>query len=168
MAGVVESVRRNSKVGVIAGSSMIAVGVLAIAVQFFGTRTSARFRGADAFFSIDEGKTFFVDSASQIPPFEHGGQQAVRAYVYSYGNGKQYVAYLERYTPAGRAIMQQIEQQSQSRAPDGRLVARSATEREVKRPGEANWHNAEKDQAYAHALLDPRAPDGSIPDLVQP
>src|SRR5688500_13766950 len=51
-------------------------------------------------FTTDDGKTLFTDNARKLPPFDHYGKPAYRAYVYTCDGGKtQFVAFLERYTP---------------------------------------------------------------------
>ncbi len=52
------------------------------------------------FFTTDEGKTLFADSATLKPPFQHEGKVAYRAHVYSIDNGKTtFVAYLSKWSP---------------------------------------------------------------------
>jgi hypothetical protein len=36
-----------------------------------------------AFYTTDDGKTWFTDDAERLPPFDHGGKQAVRLYLFS-------------------------------------------------------------------------------------
>jgi hypothetical protein len=81
-----------------------------------------------AFFTVDDGKTFF-EAPAQVPPFTHRGREAVRAVVYSCDGGKtQFVAYLLRHPPDERAAAEAILKRG-GRMPPG----------EVKRPGEAEW-----------------------------
>jgi len=54
---------------------------------------------SSAFYSDDDGKTWFKDDYDKIAPFDHNGKPAVRAYVYSYSGG-DFVGYLEKYTDA--------------------------------------------------------------------
>src|SRR5688500_20263081 len=53
---------------------------------------------AQTFYSDDDGATWFADSDSKVPPFDHNGKQAVRARGYKCG-GKTFVNHLARYTP---------------------------------------------------------------------
>lgn len=56
------------------------------------------FSGKSAFFSDDDGNTWFIDSVYKTAPFDHDGKQAVRAVIYSYDHGsKEFCAYLMRY-----------------------------------------------------------------------
>jgi len=101
--------------------------------------------GGRMLFSVDDGKTWFADDASKIPPFEKDGKRAVLAHVYRCADGTEFVNHLERFTPEAKQALERAN------APDptgkGR-PDRSAVQgaymagREVKRPGDAKWVNA--------------------------
>ena|ERR1700722_20041704 len=89
------------------GNSIAAVGTtlalfIAAAVVFHGYFSSAASnRHGDpfsAFYSDDDGQTYFKDSTFKFPPFDHNGKTAYGALVYSDGDRK-FVAYLVRFTP---------------------------------------------------------------------
>src|SRR5689334_21127700 len=62
-----------------------------------------------AWFSSDDGKTWFKDDQYKVPPFDHQGRPACRAYVFTCDNGKTaFVAYLERFTPEAQRRLQEI------------------------------------------------------------
>ena len=61
---------------------------------------------AKAFFSDDDGQTYFTDAADKIPPFDHKGKQAVTAYVFRCNGGKPFVGYLEMYDPQTKKVME--------------------------------------------------------------
>jgi hypothetical protein len=89
-----------------------------------------------AFFSDDDGKTYFADDASKVAPFDHNGKQAVRAWVYSC-NGKKFVSHLERYTPEAKVKLEQAR--AQAKGDLTVLDAIQMTGVEVKKPGEGAW-----------------------------
>jgi hypothetical protein len=61
------------------------------------------FSGKTAFYTDDEGQTWFIDSVYKTTPFDHDGKQAVRAVIYSYEHGgKQFCAYLMRDNPSDK------------------------------------------------------------------
>jgi hypothetical protein len=100
------------------------------------------FEGGSAFFSVDDGKTFFEADASNIPPFMHEGREAVQALVYSNDGGKtQFVGYLMRFTPSGVEYLRE----SRARAAASKkptlpgLNTELQANTEVKRPGEKAW-----------------------------
>lgn len=50
-----------------------------------------------AWYTVDNGASWFQDSAERIPPFEHEGKQAVRLHLYSCDDGKTtFVGYLQK------------------------------------------------------------------------
>jgi len=55
-----------------------------------------------AFYSADDGASFFTDDLKLVPPFDSGGKKAVKAYVYRCSDGKQFVGYLERYSDVAK------------------------------------------------------------------
>jgi len=103
---VSESPRTNQKLGVRAGLALLIVGLGIIAIQFF--------RGGDrgitvseyAFYTDDNGKTFFKDDRFKVVPFDHNGKQAYRADVFRCPDGKQFVGLLYRHTAIGKKTME--------------------------------------------------------------
>jgi hypothetical protein len=51
-----------------------------------------------AYYSDDDGQSYFKDSAYKFPPFDHDGKTAVQAMVFL-DHGSKIVGYLIRYTP---------------------------------------------------------------------
>src|SRR5262245_26007153 len=52
-----------------------------------------------AYYSDDDGQTWFADSIFQVPPFSHAGRVAVLAQVYTYAGGsKKFCAYLTQFS----------------------------------------------------------------------
>ena len=60
----------------------------------------------EAYYSDDDGQTYFKDSVYKFPPFDHGGKTVVQA-VLAESNGHRFVGYLMRYTPQAREKLQQ-------------------------------------------------------------
>jgi hypothetical protein len=142
----------------------VAVGVLAIVVT---ASISLAFRmGSDSaggvptqlYYSADDGQSFFVDNAERIPPFDHGGKQAVRASVYRYGaSGKPFVAYLERLNADGQKKVLDPQLTSDQRA---ELASRYS---EIKKPGEKDWVRA--NSAAASRVMARKPPQGATEEL---
>ena len=148
----------------------IAAGVLVLACAFIAFRMSAAGPGrvsTEAFFTIDDGKTWFVDESSKIAPFQSDGREAVRAYVFEC-NGKRFVNHLERFTPEGRKAVEAAMQGNgaDASAPAGQLRLTGA---EVKKPGATHWTPL-GDLAKAGPILRPKCPDGGAenPKPVEP
>ncbi len=122
----------------------VAIGVTVIALWFIishlrsGAGRSLPAEGRQAFYSDDDGKTWFSDSAGRIPPFLHDGKEAVAAHMAVDRNGNPYVLYLERFTPEGKRRLA-----GGTGAPlmdhPAVLDPHVATDIEVKAPGGKEW-----------------------------
>lgn len=113
-----------------------------------------------AFFTVDDGKTWFVDDVTRLAPFDHEGKEAVRAYV-AECNGKKFVNHMERYTDEGKQAMAKVHDAAKKGPPPGMLVAMAQQRgRELKRPGDPKWHKVSEGTA-ATAIMTPQCPEGS-------
>lgn len=86
------------------GAMAIAVGLAVLGVGFLAWRmaggVTSRPPGQLIWFTTDDGKTWFADSATKLPPFDHNGKMAYRCYVYTCDGGRtEFVSHLERFTP---------------------------------------------------------------------
>jgi hypothetical protein len=92
-----------------------------------------------AFYSIDDGLTYFSDSPERLPPFDYDGKVAVRAHVFKCNDGKKFVGYLERYTEPAKAILARHYGGGGSASMTTDELKVLATGREFKRPGPGGW-----------------------------
>lgn len=132
---------------------------------FFYFRTTDANPAADnsvvmAFFTDDDGATTFQDDVTKIPPFDHHGKEAVRAYLFS-SKGKQFVGYLEKYSNAAQAKLAGLKMDVKHAMEIER--ARSAVVPDVKRPGEKKW--VPRTSPAGQKIIDVSAPDGSKSDI---
>lgn len=133
--GIFAAMREHPGVS-IAGWTVVIVGVAVWLVIFMhsGPPTNVDV-STGAWFSTDDGKTWFKDDQKKLPPFDHDGNPAYRAYVFDCDNGKgPFVAYLERYTPEAQQQLHQM--QTAKRPPELGALQRIMTSGvEVKEPG---------------------------------
>jgi hypothetical protein len=127
----------------------IAIGVIIVMVVFIfrvagGNGTPAFPR--KAFFTEDDGASWFVDDANKVPPFDHKGKQAVRAYVYKCGD-KTFVNHMERFTPGAKKKLEQTPGDDLLAKSDPSISGIPVNSKEVKSPGQRVWVN----------IADPRA-----------
>jgi len=92
--GIRETLEKKKSLTVVAMVVVIIGSIIAIIVQARGLGPVGP---GDAFYTVDDGKTFFVGDAKNLPPFDQGGKQAVTAHVFECG-GKRVVGYVSRYT----------------------------------------------------------------------
>ena len=109
------------------------------------------------FVTVDEGKTFFPAPAEQLPPFQHEGKTALRAYVFTCG-GKSFVGYLERYSDRAKQLMLESWKSQQATGRPPSMNSEMLSGIEVKRPGDATWVR-HSDLARAAEIMSVRCPD---------
>lgn len=150
-----------------AAIGIIAVATLAIIWQILRPGGPAGSSGSNqAFYSIDDGTSWFADDIAKVPPFEAHGGMAVRAVVYTCDGGQtKFVGYLERY-PAD--VARQLAGRPPGSSPED-LSALGVMQNsiEVKRPGQTEWVPARRHDLYAR-VISVTCPDGSPPALVLP
>src|SRR5271156_5642109 len=84
-----ETLNRNATA--VAGSAIVVI-LVALAVISWRNFSRPDPIMAKAFFTDDDGKTWFVDDAANLTPFDHDGKPAVRCYVYQTDKGNMFVA----------------------------------------------------------------------------
>src|SRR3954470_798778 len=96
----------------IVAAAVILVVVILFALVWWGGAAglgSGKTRGAQSWFTADDGKTWFADDLNKLPPFEKNGRTVSRVYLFSCDGGKTvFVGYLERFTPEGKRALQTI------------------------------------------------------------
>lgn len=164
--GFRETVNRNS--ALVAGvviTAVLAAGYIVVR-QITGASDQRRFQKA-AYFSSDDGKTWFEDDIKIKPPYQVGGKETVRAYVYEC-DGKAFVGYLERFSPEMKAASEEFEAAAKAgKVPDfGKLGALRNTGTQVKRPGESTW--VAQGSPQGTELMKVKCPSGGVPKLLTP
>jgi hypothetical protein len=146
--GLREWLNKNQAVATIVVVVLVLAAVALAGYQYLSNRRGISTTLPDAYFTVDDGKTYFAASTANIPPFDHEGKQAVRAYVFDCG-GKRFVGYLERYKPEAR----------QAKLDKKATPATQIYGRELKRPGDSTWVNS-GDQAAVAKVIDVTTPSG--------
>jgi hypothetical protein len=92
-----------------AGAGIVTVVALSVLVfQLVRDSRGAQPPSTKAFYTIDDGKTLFVDDVSKTAPFDHEGKPAYRAHVWRCPDGSTMVSHLSRdanrsFQPTGKA-----------------------------------------------------------------
>jgi hypothetical protein len=164
--GIRETLQKRPSLAAAAAGVMIVGGAIAIYVQArdFGSSGEGR-----AFFTTDDGKTFFADRNTRLAPFEKDGKQAVRAHVFECG-GQRVVGYLSCYRPeAIRATQEPKAARDAGQPPPNpqALAAVGTAGLLLKRPGDPGWVS-QADAALATQVRLFRCPDGSTPEELEP
>ena len=155
-----EWLHKNKHVSTIAACGVILIGIGATAYQLLPERPSTQ-----AWYTTDDGKTWFKDSNRKVPPFEYDGKEAVLAHVREC-DGKPFVGYMERYKPEGAKKMREYRaQEDDGQEPNEGLASSAGYQLEYKKPGDAKW-TSEVEKAQLMMLVD--CPDGSPSEVVWP
>jgi len=156
--GIREKLNEQRGITIGATCALIVLALVMVAMQMRGGRSTAAeaVTSGKSFYSTDDGKTWFVDESTRIPPFMKDGKEAVRAHVYRTKDGTEFVGFLERYSPAGKKMLDAAaaRQSDPLMVTDNSLAAAEATE--WKKPGETKWVSAN----------DPRV--GTVTTVVSP
>ena len=152
--------------------AIVAIAGISVGYQLVGSRPHGS--ALDAFYSTDDGRTWFTDTGSLLPPFDRDGKVAVQAYVYQC-NGKQFVGYLERLTPKALKLTHDLDVAVKNArpgdAPPENLAEMQTARRwgrEVKKPGDKKWVGVNSSEGSRVTTV--KCPDGSngTPEMVYP
>jgi hypothetical protein len=167
--GMFTKLNENPKLGFGVGVAVIIIALGVFAFQLSdGSTIQAPKR---AFFTDDGGKTFFKDDVNKIPPFDHGGKQALRADVFKCDEGHEFVGLVYRFTDNGRKEMERYLKES-PKDPEGSL-RRGIEQRQmqVKKAAKADdkaWTSANDDSLIESLRNSMKCPNGKIAVLVAP
>jgi hypothetical protein len=153
--GIRQTLQAHRGVAILVSFALMACASFGVVLH---ARSSADRDGQMAWFTDDDGKTRFPDDASKVPPFDHHGKPAVRCYVYTCGDGKQWVSHLLRYTPEGQKLREAAQP---VRDFDPASVARIQSTVEVKLPGTGDKGWVKLSDPRGAAIQTPKCPHGT-------
>ena len=163
--GIRELLKSRQSLAVVVAAVMIVGAAVAIFVQARDTTGGP----GRAYFTTDDGNTYFADSGTKLPPFDKNGKPAYRAHVFECG-GKRVVGYLSRYRPEVFQALEEAKAARNTGKPPRNAAALASIGSyglEVKRPGETVWVS-QADTRRATAIRVFRCPDGGTPTEVDP
>lgn len=165
--GIRETLNKNPAIGMAAGGTLVLVCIIYAWITW-SSATSAPASGLQfAFFSADEGRTWFEDGAYRPFPFPQDGRPAFRAVVIQCGTNAPRVAYLKRLTDAGlKSATAMLESNDSNMTTKFADLLDNASE--VRKPGTTQWlatSSAEGQKLIADAI---KCPDGTAAAVVPP
>jgi hypothetical protein len=165
--GVRESLNENKNLGLGLAIGIAVIAVAIIAIQVVGSSHGAG--GIEvrktAFYTDDDGKTFFKDDTYKVAPFNHNGKQAYRADVFKCADGKQFVGLMYRHNELGKKAMGDFIAKGASDKQGTFLSGLETQGVEVKRPGGADSTWKPNDSSLATSI---KCPSGGPTQLVTP
>lgn len=153
----------NKKKGPVMGAAVtLLCGALCFIVWQNKSPGSARIK--KAFYSTDDGQTWFADDSDKIFPFDVDGKQAYRVDVYKGSDGKEFVGDIERFSDSAKSKLEELRSEPN---PDPRAIAGlTSSGLEVKKPGDSKWYRRNSPQG--DGILAVSSPDGTPPESVMP
>ena len=138
--GVRDMMNRSPRLAVGIAVGLLATGVALLVLQGRNSQASNELpQAAKAWYTTDDGKTWFADELTKTPPFSKDGKTAVRAYVFRAPDGTEFVGFLERYTPEGKRAVEAAWTLPPEQQGTDPTMAGGSDQTEVKKPGQANW-----------------------------
>ncbi len=160
--GIRETLNKNPSIvtGVTIGIIVIAIGFI---IWQLATSGAPNMANAKSFYTIDDGATRFSDYSSKLPPFDYKGQQAVRVYVYQCADKKPFIAYMERYTPEAKAVLEKAKADPANINTDAVDEAMN-NGIEIKKPGGEKWVRRESPEGQK-LTSEIKCPDGTLNNI---
>jgi hypothetical protein len=150
--------------------TILIVAVLLLIGGWVGLRMRSATLAAqnNAFYTTDDGKTWFVADASHIPPFDHDGKVAVEAKIFTCDGGKTlFCGYMEKFDPEVKKLFDIAEKNPGNKvAILNAKVAAMSRGPELKKPGAIDWVKRTNRTSYAQVTSVDR--NGSPAELVRP
>jgi hypothetical protein len=149
-------------------STGITAALIVLALGFiwwesFGSHRGSRPPVQLAFYSDDDGQTWFPDTANKLTPFtDADNKEAVQAFVFKCGDGKPFCGYLMRAT-------EEAKKAAAAQPHGGTSIIMMHSE--VKKPGDKKWvkFDARNTAPFTNITQTfPNCPAGSKPDPVLP
>lgn len=158
--GIRETLNKNPGITTGATAAIIVIALIFIFMQLRGSGGGV---GDNlAWYTTDDGKTWFADSADKYAPFEVDGKKAYRVYVYRCADGTEFVSHLERYTPEAKKALEKAAAQGPNADPTI-LEAVMMNGLEAKKPGIGDdpkkWVKQGNYQAWS-MVTQPKCPSG--------
>lgn len=167
--GIREKLNQHRNVTIGAACAVIGIAIVLVVLQALGGAAAEDgVITSRQFFTTDDGKTWFTDDARNVPPYTKHGKEAVRAYVYRTGDGTEFVGYLQRYSPAGKKMIEDALARPIEEQLDSPFIAAEGT-MQWKKPGDATWIGARDPRAdQVTKVVSPKGPGDTVSPVPPP
>jgi hypothetical protein len=140
--GIRETLNQNPGITTGATAAIILVALGIIVWQLIGSGSGGGAMTNKAFYTIDDGKTYFADDINKIAPFDKDGKPAYQVFVWTCDGGKnKFVSHLQRYTPEAKKRLEDTRAKGPTGVDPGMMEMVMMTGVEVKPPltGDKGW-----------------------------
>lgn len=159
--GIRETLNKNPAITTAGTAGIIVVALAFIIYQLSGSNRPQI--QTEAYYTTDDGKTWFADDINKVPPFDHKGSPAVRVYLFTCDGGKtEFVSYLQKYTDEAKKRLEEIQKAGPEQNP-GMQEEIYMTGVLVKKPGQTGWMRQMDPAAQETVIIN--CPDGKMENL---
>jgi hypothetical protein len=165
IVGIRETLNRNQ-----VATSAITAGIIVLALIFIfrSSCSGGPSIPTQAYYTDDDGATYFTDKVGILPPFQHNGKEAVLANVFKCGSGKPFVAFMTKYTPEAQKAIKDYAatpDKDKMRMPPPEMARMAGTL--YKKPKEGAWLG-QRDMMAQQQVMSVKCPDGTMAELQWP
>jgi hypothetical protein len=167
--GMREKLDSNRVIGFLVAAILLAAATVQAAYFFWGASPKHQ-SATDAYYTDDDGRTYFIERIYKFPPWDHNGKEANIAMVYSSSSGN-FVGYQLRYTAAARKELVDLYAKAEAgQCPLADVNRLMTTERVGVAGKEAKMRGADKwvPMTSMPRPIPVKAPDGSDVMMVMP
>jgi hypothetical protein len=166
--GLRETMNKNPAMAAIIVAALIVIALGLLYWNFSGGPAIAAL--GNAYFTIDDGKTWFAADEGTLPPFQKDGKNAYRCFVFTCDDGAtKFALFLQRYTSDAKARIEAERAKGDAADPDVMNKAQNDGE-QVKFPGtgddDKNW--VKRSTPQGQAICKPACKTGGNPKPVMP
>jgi hypothetical protein len=151
--------KRKQRIGSMIKVTAAVLLIAAAALIWRQFRAQSQSPGMQEFYSDDDGTTWFADDGTKIAPWDHNGKQAVLAKVYQTVTGKQFIAYLMKFTDKAHDDAVSSQKTGQMRSGPSAVKGPADNPLLVKKPHDKEWVPANDPRAVE--IMTVKCPDGS-------
>jgi len=157
-----QKINNSPLIPIIAVAVVLGIAVYVISAQFRGGAAAIP---TEAYFTTDEGKTWFRADINLVPPFMHDGREAVRVHLFTCGD-ETIVGYLAKMTPEAKAAVEAFRADMAQRPTERPATHQAAMNADMtgwlfKRPGDQDWF-----RGGVMTRIEVRCEDGSLAEIL--
>ena len=167
--GIRETLNKNPAITTGATIGIIVLAFVFIIWEVVGSGSGSPRIPTKAYYTVDDGATYFADDINLLAPFDHDGKKAVKCNVFKCASGKPFVAYLEKYSDEARAAIEKARAKTSNGAPDPMAIDQAMMGGLlVKAPltGDKGW--LRQDMKGAEKVTEIKCPDGGSLETLEP
>lgn len=134
-----DKINQNPAIAIVAVAAFVALAAYVLYSQV----TIPTGVPTGAYYTVDNGATFFDGPLTELPPFDSNGKEAVKAYVFEC-DGKKFVGYMAKLNPEARTAILAHRKELEKKPTEmpATLMPSQAALRNgwlFKRPGDTKW-----------------------------